>query len=299
MSSTRRAAFTLIELIVVMAIIGLLAGLLLSAVQKVRAAAARVECQVRLKQMSLAMQNHHSVYGKLPAGHCSVTNPLRRPFTGWPLALLPYLEQSPLFESAGVAFKADPLAFHVPPHTGLATVVKAYTCPADDRVRQPQIDQFTQNLVAFTSYQGVSGASAATNDGVLYQDSKVTLTAITDGTSNTLLLGERPSSREFRFGWWYAGAGQDLKGTLDMVLGVREVSLLPIPPGSPCTRDPYHFKPATGFNDPCGKYHFWSPHSGGANFAFCDGSVRFLSYSADAILPALATRAGGEVANLE
>jgi len=295
MTALRRTAFTLLELLVVLAIIGLLAGLLLSAVQKVRSAGTRVDCQNRLRQAALGMQNYASVRGTLPPGHCSVTNPLRRPFTGWPLALLPHLEQSPLFESAGTNFVTDPFAFHVPPHTGLATVVKAYLCPSDDRVRQPQADPFTGNLVAFTSYLGVSGANGADGAGVLFQDSKVPLSAISDGTSNTLLLGERPPSRDFRFGWWYAGAGQDMKGTLDMVLGVREVSLLSIPPGSPCTRNPYHFVPATGFDDPCGKYHYWSPHSGGANFAFCDGSVRFTRYEADALLPALATRGGGEV----
>jgi prepilin-type processing-associated H-X9-DG protein len=82
---------------------------------------------------------------------------------------------------------------------------------------------------------------------------------------------------------------------MDMVLGVREPNLLPIVSGSPCGPGNYPFVAASGVNDPCGKFHFWSLHSGGANFAFADGSVRFLRYSANDIMPALATRAGGEV----
>ena len=294
MKTTLRSAFTLTELIVVLAIIAVLIGLVLSAVQQVRGAAARLECQVRLKEAALALHNHHNAYGVFPAGHQSTVNPSRRPFTGWPLASLPYLEQAALYDSAASTFRSSPIPFVVPPHTGLATVVKAFLCPADDRIRQPQIDPMTRLLVAFTSYQGVSGSSAAVNDGVFFQDSKISFAAIRDGTSNTLLLGERPPSRDFRFGWWYAGAGQDSRGTLDMVLGVREVNQLNIPPGSPCTREPYHFSAASGFSDPCGKFHYWSPHSGGANFAFGDGSVKFLAYSSDGLLPALASRAGGE-----
>jgi prepilin-type processing-associated H-X9-DG protein len=83
-----------------------------------------------------------------------------------------------------------------------------------------------------------------------------------------------------------------------MVLSVREPNLQPIVSGSPCGPGQYPFRPANGFDDPCGMFHFWSPHPGGANFAFCDGSVRFLAYSADRIMPALATRAGGEAVSV-
>jgi len=138
----------------------------------------------------------------------------------------------------------------------------------------------------------------AAGDGVLFQDSQVRLGQVSDVTSQTLFLGERPPSRDFRFGWWYAGFGQDGRGTMDMVLGVREANFLPIPPGSACTSIPYRFVSASGVDAPCGKFHYWSLHSGGANFAFCDGSVRFLRYEADSILPALATRAGGEVVEI-
>jgi prepilin-type processing-associated H-X9-DG protein len=152
-----------------------------------------------------------------------------------------------------------------------------------------------QTLVAVTSYLGVSGReSVADRSGMLFQDSATRLLDATDGTSNTLLLGERPPSADFQFGWWYAGTGQKLSGSADLVLGVREPNLQPIVSGSACGPGNYPFQAARGFDDPCGTFHFWSPHPGGSNFAMADGSVRFLRYSADPIMPALATRDGDE-----
>ena len=97
---------------------------------------------------------------------------------------------------------------------------------------------------------------------------------------------------------WQSLLSWDYTGSAEMILGVREQNLLPIVSGSKCGPGAWPYQPAAGFDDPCGVFHFWSPHPGGANFAFCDGSVRFLPYSADTILPALATRAGGEVVTL-
>jgi prepilin-type processing-associated H-X9-DG protein len=217
------------------------------------------------------------------------------PFSGWPLSILPYVEQQSLYDRARTAYRWFPFPFINPPHTGLSTVVPAFACPSDDRVHSPQVSGRTRRLVAFTSYLGVSGNTPETQDGVLYQDSSVTLLAITDGTSNTLLLGERPPSADLQLGWWYCGIGQRFTGSGDMILGVREPNLQPIVSGSKCGPGNYPFRPASGFDDPCGVFHFWSPHSGGANFALCDGSVRFLAYSANPLMPALATRAGDEV----
>ncbi len=93
--------------------------------------------------------------------------------------------------------------------------------------------------------------------------------------------------------------GQQLTGSADLVLGVREPNLQPIMSGSTCGPGRYPFTAASGLDDPCGMFHFWSPHPGGANFVFADGSVRFLSYAADPIMPALASRAGGEVVTID
>ncbi len=80
-----------------------------------------------------------------------------------------------------------------------------------------------------------------------------------------------------------------------MLMSVRETRTTSRMPE--CPYGPYHFQAGSSSNT-CDVFHFWSVHSGGAHFAFCDGSVRFLAYFADAILPALATRAGGEAVNI-
>jgi prepilin-type processing-associated H-X9-DG protein len=216
-------------------------------------------------------------------------------YSGWTLSILPYIEQTALAAQAMAAYRADPYPFDNPPHTGLTTVVPTLICPADSRISLPHAGQRSGVVAAFTSYLGVAGLDAlATRNGMLFQDSTTRLADATDGTSNTLLLGERPPSADYQFGWWYAGIGLGLTGAADLVLGVREPNPLAITATSPCGPGRYPFMDARGFNDQCGMFHFWSPHTGGANFAFADGSIRFLSYSVDPIMPALASRAGGE-----
>ena len=143
-----------------------------------------------------------------------------------------------------------------------------------------------------TSYLGVAGRSVARKDGVLFPGSAVRLTDVTDGTSQTLAVGERPPSHDMVFGWWYAGWGQDRDGDADVLLGVRARNTGAYAPG--CRPGPYHFGPGA-VDDPCAAFHFWSTHPGGAHFVFCDGSARFLAYEADPVMPALASRAAGDV----
>ena len=118
---------------------------------------------------------------------------------------------------------------------------------------------------------------------------------ITDGTGNTLAIGERPPSPDFILGWWYAGWGQDQDGEAEMLLGTRTRNRYQRTPQ--CPRGPYDFAGGK-LDNPCDAFHFWSLHPGGANFAFADGSVRFLAYSANSVLPELSTRAGGEIASI-
>jgi prepilin-type N-terminal cleavage/methylation domain-containing protein/prepilin-type processing-associated H-X9-DG protein len=295
MRSRRCAAFTLIELLVVIAIISASMGLLLPAVQKIRAAANRIQCANNLKQLGLALHHYHDAQSTLPPGFTS--DRPREPFPRitWLTRLLPYLEQEPLWRITVAAYDYRRIPYINPPHLGFGMPIKVLACPADSRALEPQ-NTHQGYRPALTSYVGVLGTAYDRTDGVVFRDSRIRLTDITDGTSTTLLAGERPPSADFWYGWWYAGFGQAGTGSADMLLGARERNF-----GGPyiatCPRGPYHFQ-AGRVDEQCDLFHFWSLHSGGAHFLFADGSVHFLSYQADAVLPALATRAGGEVVEL-
>lgn len=292
-----RFAVTLLELLVVLAIVAVLLGLLLPAVQKAREAASRMKCLNNLKQLALALHQYHDTARSLPPGHRPVRDSDGMPYSGWTLSILPYIEQAALYENSRLAYRTDSRPFHNPPHNGLSTPVSLFACPSDARVPGPQISQRTHERIALTSYLGVSGKDYSTRDGVLFQNSRIHLDDITDGTSNTLMLGERPPSADLQFGWWYAGLGQIGTGSADIILGVRERNLQPIVAGSPCGSGAYPYSSGR-FNDPCSMFHFWSPHPDGANFACADGSVHFVTYAANQLMPALASRAGGEAVAL-
>ncbi len=299
MRSHRAAGYTLLELLVVIAIVALLIGLLLPAVQKVREAAARLQCQNHLKQIGLALHQFHGDQEVFPPGLSARQGRFAgQPKLGWHARLLPYIEQGPLWERTSAAYRLTKDPYTNPPHVGFATTIGLYVCP-DDPDSQEAHDEtvYGRYRAAFTDYLGVSGLDSRRYGGVLYWNSAVRLTDILDGTSQTLAAGERPPTPDFVLGWWYAGGGQDDGGSGDMVLGVREINMRPNFYSPPCPPGPDHFRPGDATHT-CHFLHFWSWHPGGAHFLFCDGSVRFLAYSADPTLPALATRAGGEAISL-
>jgi prepilin-type N-terminal cleavage/methylation domain-containing protein/prepilin-type processing-associated H-X9-DG protein len=326
--SVRRHGFTLIELLIVIAIIAVLIGLLLPAVQKIRDAAGRIKCANNLKQMGLALHNYHDTEGSFPPAlrsneipptyrsfNASVHVPGWHYYWSWMARLMPYYEQDNLYHvadawarSGDVNTQRNWIPFNGR-NPAQATVLQVWICPADSRTLQAATAQ--GQLVAFTGYLGVSGLrgdpSGGDRSGVLSANQVVRLSEITDGTSNTLLVGERPPTSDLLFGWWFAGGGIDSSGSGDVVLGARDTRLETLLVSS---RDPLlaPYKQCQGkmkvglhpgqITNPCDQAHFWSLHAGGANFLMADGSVRFLSYQADDILPALATRNGGEVVAL-
>lgn len=291
-----RRGFTLVEALVVIAIIGILLGLLLPAVQKIRQSAYKSACQNNLKQVALAVHSFDATYLQMPpypllkkpAGSSSVTT------MSWRVALLPFLEQDELFRTSLSAFDAMPLGTDVPPHTGYRHVVPVYVCPADGRLRSPLLTP-SGKTVGMTSYLGISygdvkGDFKHVRPGIL--GSSRPLSEVSDGLSNTLMIGERPPPASLQAGNWYTSVEMEILGGPSLSLGFPEaLSIM----GDPCYVPPYQHGI---LENPCDRFHFWSLHFGGANFAMGDGSVRLIQYSARDIMPALATRSGGEVVEL-
>jgi len=318
MRSPPHHGFTLVELLVVIAIIGILVALLLPAIQAAREAARRTQCVNNLKQQGIGMHNFHDTYRRFPSAHqvmpasyCTIYYcqtppggldangyPAEGPFWSWTMRIAPYIEMNSLYES--VDLHAWPWWQPYPDGTDPNGVVcNTFVCPSDPR-GGIQVS-YGANKVALTSYMGVTGRNqfreAGGQDGILYVNSAVNMAAIVDGTSNTLMIGERPPSSSQIYGWQWAGAGDPPHfGATDVVLGVLERALDP-------TATPDFFRDGT-INDPTDlhRYHFWSLHPGGALWALADGSVRFIGYeaggpqnaSSPTIVEAMATCAGRE-----
>jgi hypothetical protein len=273
---------------VVVAIIATLIALVIPAVQRVRDAANRTRCVNNLRQVGLALHHYHTALNGLPPGMTFQDGADPHPFMSWNTRLLPYLEQAALWAKAQEAY-AQTLDFEKDPPHPLGYPLPVFSCPSDPRTFAA--GRVSGVLAAFTSYLGVEGTNQFRHDGLLFADSKIRFSDITDGVSNTLLVGERPPSADLIFGWWYAGWGQNKDGSGDMVLGVQERNFGVWNQG--CPRGPYSYGPGR-VDDQCDLFHFWSVHIGGANFLIADGSVHFISYSAVSLMPALATRSGGE-----
>jgi len=272
---------------VVSAILGIVVALVFPAIQRVRSAAEQVSCRNNLRQLGIGLNLYHINNKRLPPG-CSLTsNDHRFPYMSWCVRIMPYVERESIWQAAVDAYKSDSNFLSFPPHLSAWEPVPLLICPSDGRESRTTFPR-----MAFTHYLGVSGKNYLTKDGVLFLDSSVTYSDIEDGLSHTIVLGERPPSEDGTWGWWYAGWGQNRDGSAEMILGVREMNSYGQPQCRSCGTGPFHFEKG---GNACDFYHFWSHHPGGAHFLFADNSVRFLRYSADQILPALATRSGREV----
>ncbi|QDU75870.1 hypothetical protein Pan97_29120 [Bremerella volcania] len=287
----KRYGFTLVELLVVIAIIGVLISLLLPAVQAARESARRMQCSNNLKQIGLAMHNYHDTFGSLPSGYVDDPNDsggVDGFGWAWGALILDQIEQTALRDQLSVG--AQNVSQAVQNNLELLqTNLPAYRCPsAPDPDINPHWD-FNGSNLALSNYVGVTGfgwsqvaGNAETRGGPLYRNSQVTFADIHDGTSNTLLAGEKmlknlQSGNVLGGAVWAASNRTNVMGThtttsdsVGSVLGGGH-------PLHPVNGDPE----AAGGSLGWAPMVFMSQHPGGAQFALCDGSARFISENLD------------------
>lgn len=179
-----RPASSLMELLVVLAIVAVLLGLLIPAVVQIRESAARQQCANNLRQLGLALHLYHQDRSAFPPGvRISVPKePL--PYLGWHARLLPYLDQQPLWDQVQRDYRVNPFPFLPPLHQANATILATLTCPTDSRLITVQT--FSERPVALTSYLGVEGTNFRKKDGLLYLNSRTRITDVRDGLSKGL-----------------------------------------------------------------------------------------------------------------
>lgn len=172
--------------------------------------------------------------------------------------------------------------------------MKVYVCPADGRLFSPLTDDFGITA-AYASYVGIAGVTSP--NGVLGPSPGIRFAEVTDGLSSTVMVGERPPPASLLAGRWYT-ASFDTRGGMDRGPDGSMFVLSPALIMDPACVGPIYSFRYGRLDNPCDRYHLWSLHPDGANFAFADGAVHFLPYSAAPLLPALTTRAGGEAVEL-
>lgn len=285
-----RDGITLIEVVIVLAVIGLLISFLLPAVQRVRESAGTAGCRNDIRQIGIALQSYHARYGRFPPAAGSARRTGSVTAFSWLTLTLDDMGETALLSNARSALVIDPLPFHNPPHTGYATVARAYVCKVDDRLFVPLVD--TNGVsAAYTSYVGVSGRRGG--DGVFGGRIGRRIEDISDGSSNTLLVGERPPPASLQAGRWYTNVW-DVGAILPVGPNTVLATAGSLSAGEQlCIDGSFRFGPGSVEN-PCDRYHFWSLHLGGANWALADGSARFLTNSAWRVVNDMATRSGGE-----
>lgn len=271
----RRSGFTLIEVLVVIAIMAVLIALLLPAVQSARVSAQRVACQNQLRQLALGLHMYHSAQNIFPPG--SFFNAQIVPMQtgwGWGAMILPYIGENPLHQQLdfgkGTAVGANLALISQP--------LSLWRCPSDatrQTIRVVPLDQPPFDLAA-GNYCGSADVFCAM--------SHTQLGEIRDGESQTLMLGERlvnPGSN---------GSLPSSAAWCGYVAFPTDYDYSSVP-----FMQPSHFYPInlSDISPSC----FGSRHRGGANFAFADGSIRFINQTIDPfVFEALGTMAGGEVA---
>ncbi|MCA9139632.1 MAG: DUF1559 domain-containing protein [Planctomycetales bacterium] len=271
----KRNAFTLVELLVVIAIIGILVGLLLPAVQAAREAARRMSCSNNMVQISLAAHHYDFTMEHLPDGVTDDVGPIRNEenagnHMGWMARILPYIEQQGAFQrldltkSAYDIENADVRQFNIP----------AFRCPSNPmRYGNNGVEQVGTSDFA-GCHNDVEAPIDDDNNGIFFRNSSIRYAQITDGASNTIMLGETLGDRDAL--GWITGTRATLRNTgvfkdMDREIADLEQGALEV----------------GGFD---------SYHAGGGNFAMADGAVIFLTHNIDVfVLQHLGNRADGEL----
>jgi prepilin-type N-terminal cleavage/methylation domain-containing protein/prepilin-type processing-associated H-X9-DG protein len=295
----RRFAFTLIELLVVIAIIAILIGLLLPAVQKVREAAARMKCSNNLKQQIIGMHNYASVYGYYPP---AIKNDARNtgdifPGWGWGTLILPYVEQDNLYKQLNpdqVPFGPQVNMATITVTAPMKTVLSIYRCPSDPApdLNTFRLDRGTDQL-SMSNYRAVCGTDQGgqtvspplgnggfyaneDRNGIMWQNSRVKFTDVTDGTSSTVVIGEcvfEPDVTKRKWAAiWIGHTGYYCSPDATIGCGVR------------ISDNMWHLDDLTAQLNGTAPQAFGSRHPGGAMFGFGDGSVRFFLQNANPLM---------------
>jgi len=289
-----------VELLVVVAIIGILTALLLPAVQAARESARQTTCRNHLKQIGLALQDYHASRKAFPEGARMHTRAGLKSI-GWHVLVLPHLEQQPLYDK--IAPDADGGARL---HAG-NEIVPVYYCPS---AKPPSVNSAD---LESANYVGVSGAGVTqmdwpleeqacgivATDGVLYLQSHVEIGDIGDGSTHTLLVGERSFYNTTEY-WtvgaqWYVAGGSPTPTSVCVAAAKHVVW----PINAIESRRVFYVR---DFDAPAdlrkvlnNELAYGSHHTGGAHFAYADGSVHFLSETIDlAVYREMATRQGDE-----
>ena len=269
-------AFTLVELLVVIAIIGILVGLLLPAVQAAREAARRCQCSNNVGQIILAVHNHEFSFERFPAGTINATGPIRSEPIGqhisWIVQILPFMEQRATFNGI-----EQSLGAYAPQNAhARSQIVRTLHCPSQNA-------SLVDN-VALTTYAGchhdVEAPIDIDNNGVFFLNSRIRFDDIDDGSSNTIFIGEVSDTDALG---WMSGTSATLRNTGSIAGRTIRNSAMPIPPNN-------NLLLVGGFG---------SFHTGGANFAFGNGSIRFISQNISGVLfQKLGNRHDGQMLDL-